>query len=406
MIPQIRPIDAERTVKPSRPLRTGGFFATLLVFLIAPFASAQKLPPSVYEGVERIVAVGDVHGDYDQLIKVLQSATIIDQKNRWIAGRTHLVQLGDLPDRGPDTLKVFEFLKKLESQARRKRGAVHVLIGNHDAMNMWGRLSFVTPAEYEAFVTRDSEENRDYEFTETVKWIKANVPEEKWPDFDGVFREEWYAARPLGWVEHRWAWSPQGKIGQWTLGYLTALKINDTLFLHAGLGPAYADLSIDEINQTVQAILLKSDRRDLGMVHDEEGPLWYRGLALHPQRDEMTQLPRLLEHFGVRRIIVGHTVTRGVVLPRFDGRVILADVGLTTHYGARVACVLIEGDRVYAIHRGTKVELPQSNHEVLPYLKEIAALDPEPSPVLREIQAMEEGTDAKPVTQDLMEAIP
>ncbi len=113
------------------------------------------------------------------MITVLRSAEIIDNKNRWIAGRTHLVQLGNLPDRGPDTLEAFEFLKKLESQARRKRGRGHVLIGNHDAMNMWGRLNYVTPEEYEAFVTRDSGETREYEYKETVKWIKKNVPKEE-----------------------------------------------------------------------------------------------------------------------------------------------------------------------------------------------------------------------------------
>jgi hypothetical protein len=380
--------------------RIGLLFLVLLAFLLVPVSRAQKLPPSVHEGVERIIVVGDIHGDYDQLIEVLRSAEVIDERNRWIAGRTHLVQLGDLPDRGPDTLKAFEFLKKLESQARRKRGRVHVLIGNHDAMNMWGNLKYVTPEEYAAFVNRNSERNRDYEYQETVKWIRKNVPEEEWPDFEGGFEEEWYAERPLGWVEHRWEWSPQGDIGKWILGHLTVLKINDTLFLHGGLGPAYADLTIDEINETVQAILKKSDRRDLGMVHNEEGPLWYRGLALHPEETETEHLERLLEHFGVNRIVLGHTVTRGAIIPRFDGRVILADVGLTAYYGGRVACVLIEGDQAWAIHRGTKVELPRSNNDVLPYLREVAALDPEPSPVLREIRAREQSEDSEPVAQD------
>ncbi len=387
-------------------MRSWILFSILLAILITPVSRAQDLPPSVYEGVERIVAVGDIHGDFDQLIAVLRSAEVIDHKNRWIAGRTHLVQLGDLPDRGPDTLKAFEFLKKLESQAKRKRGRVHVLIGNHDAMNMWGRLNYVTPEEYEAFVNRNSKRNRDQEYKETVKWIKKNVPEDEWPDFEGGFKEEWYAFRPLGWVEHRWEWSPQGKIGEWVLGHLTVLKINDTLFLHGGLGPEFADLSIDEINLTVQAILQESDRHNLGMVHSKEGPLWYRGLALHPEETETEHLERLLEHFGVNRIVLGHTVTRGAIIPRFDGRVILADVGLTSYYGGRVACVLIDGDKTYAIHRGVKVELPQSNDDVVPYLKEIAALDPEPSPVLKEIEAMENPVEEEPVTQDPIEVMP
>ena len=73
-----------------------------------------------WQDVERIVAVGDIHGDYDNFLKVLQGADIVNRRGNWIAGETHLVQLGDVPDRGPDTSNVIALLKKLEKQARER----------------------------------------------------------------------------------------------------------------------------------------------------------------------------------------------------------------------------------------------------------------------------------------------
>jgi hypothetical protein len=119
----------------------------LIIACLAPFLYAQ----SEFSGVERIVAVGDVHGDYDEFVRVLREAELINRRRNWIAGETHFVQVGDLPDRGPDTDKIIELMKKLEQQAEEEGGKVHALIGNHEAMNMLGDLRYVDPGEYAAF---------------------------------------------------------------------------------------------------------------------------------------------------------------------------------------------------------------------------------------------------------------
>ena len=90
-----------------------------------------------WEGVERVVAVGDLHGDYDHYLATLVAAGIVDSKGKWIGGTAHLVQTGDIPDRGADTGKIIEHITKLDKQARRKGGRVHNLIGNHEAMNSY-----------------------------------------------------------------------------------------------------------------------------------------------------------------------------------------------------------------------------------------------------------------------------
>ena len=345
-----------------------------------------KPDPSLFGEVERIIVVGDVHGDFERFKSVLESAEVINSKGRWIAGKAHLVQLGDLPDRGPDTLEVIKFLQKLEKEARRKRGRVHVLIGNHDAMNVYGDLRYVDEGEFSAFANRQSQRRLEDVYEDEVQWIKDNNPEEVWPEFDEAFKEAWFAKRPAGYVEHRMSWLPGGEIGDWVISRNAVLKIGDSLFVHGGIGPAYADWSIDQINEAVRSSFDNLNDLNSSILRQEEGPLWYRGLALHDEVIESEHLEKLLLNFGVRRIIVGHTVTNGVILPRFGGKVVVADVGLSSYYGDHFACLVIEKDALYAIHRGVKVALPASEDEGLDeYYDRIAALEPENSAVLDRI---------------------
>ena len=78
---------------------------TILLFSNLVYADARKIDDYHWQGVERIVAVGDIHGDYGNYIEVLRAAGLVDKKGKWSGGKTHLVQTGDIPDRGPDTGK-------------------------------------------------------------------------------------------------------------------------------------------------------------------------------------------------------------------------------------------------------------------------------------------------------------
>ncbi|MBT5724208.1 MAG: protein-tyrosine-phosphatase, partial [Gammaproteobacteria bacterium] len=117
--------------------------------LLTACTSAAK---DVFKGVDRIVAVGDLHGDYDQYIKVLTTNGLVDEQLRWQGGKTHFVQLGDVVDRGPDSLRIIRHLMKLEKEAKKKGGRVHVLIGNHEVMNIQNDLRYVHPGEYSALI--------------------------------------------------------------------------------------------------------------------------------------------------------------------------------------------------------------------------------------------------------------
>src|SRR5258706_15054266 len=124
-------------------------------------STAATTPPCEIEGVERIVAVGDVHGAYERFVEVLQTAGILDGHLHWGGGRAHLVQLGDVVDRGPDSRKTLDLIERLQGEARRSGGAVHALLGNHEVMRMLGDLRYVTPGEYDKFTTARSGRVRD-----------------------------------------------------------------------------------------------------------------------------------------------------------------------------------------------------------------------------------------------------
>ena len=131
-----------------------------------------------------IIAVGDVHGDHQQFVKVLETTGLIDSKQRWIGGATHLVQLGDLPDRGPDTRKTMDLLMKLEASASKDGGSVTVLIGNHDMMNVMDDLRYVHPGEYKAFKSRNSKTLRSNYYKQVVAYLTETLPKDERPSFD------------------------------------------------------------------------------------------------------------------------------------------------------------------------------------------------------------------------------
>ena len=107
-----------------------------------------------------VVAIGDVHGDYDDFVAILQKGGLIDAQHHWIAGKTTLVQVGDLFDRGPKPRDVMDLLMALEKEALPAGGRVIALLGNHEMMNIMGDLRYVTPVNYASFADAKSEERQ------------------------------------------------------------------------------------------------------------------------------------------------------------------------------------------------------------------------------------------------------
>ena len=367
-------------------------YGIVLCLLLLTQLSSSAAAEDVWKGVGRVVAIGDVHGDYEQFIAALRSAKLIDSKENWSGEKTHLVQTGDILDRGPDSRKVMELLMKLEKESRRAGGWVHFLIGNHEAMNIYGDLRYVSPGEFAAFRDSNSEKARDELYKKHLEQIKSSSLPESVPVFDDAFQKKWESEHPLGYAEHRRELGPTGKYGKWIRSHNAVIKIDNTLFLHGGIGPEYVDWSVRQINERVREELEDFTKLPGGLVMDGEGPLWYRGLA---QEDEMAlelHVKSVLQNHQAERIVIGHTPTEGAILPRFGGKVLLIDVGLSRVFDSRprMACLLIENDKPCALHRGEKLELPSnSDSDLLRYLRQAAARDPSPSSLEKRIVEVE-----------------
>ena len=183
--------------------------------------------------------------------------------------------------------------RNLAWQAERDGGKVHVLIGNHEAMNIYGDLRYVDPGKYAAFRTRSSRRVRDNFYDGDIEKRKLADPEFS---ANREFRQQWEESIPLGMLEHRVAWGPEGEIGSRVRQHNAVIKINRTLFLHGGISPEVLDMCITEINEQIRLELNGGLGEESGLSEEETGPLWYRGLATNDEEVEKPHLEQVLAH--------------------------------------------------------------------------------------------------------------
>ena len=374
----------------------------ILIFVLLPnlaFAEARQIDDYQWEGVERIVAIGDIHGDYNNYMATLQAAGLVDRKGKWAGGKTHFVQVGDIPDRGPDTLKIIEHISQLAKQAKRKGGRVHSLIGNHEVLNVIGDLRYVHPGEYEAFADRKSTTLRDRYFKLYIEHYQQSDPE-GFAQLPEDFRAQWEKEHPLGWMEHRQAWDPQwnseAEYAKWVMDQKVAVRINDYLFLHGGISGFYCGNSLDSLTERAVAELADWDPEKQGILTDPNGPLWYRGLsgktpgmapsATPPATPETVDA--ILANHGANHIVVGHTPTMGVIWPEYDGKVVVIDIGMSSHYGGYIGYLEISPEGRFAGYQGGKLPLPASDDERTGYLQKVIEFEPENPYLKKRLQSL------------------
>jgi hypothetical protein len=348
------------------------FVATALSWSAAP---VHAVPENLARSQEprRLLAIGDIHGAYDELVAILKRARLVDEQLRWSGGRAILVQTGDYTDRGTDVRKVMDLLMRLEREARAAGGQVLTLLGNHEVMNLIGDWRDVTPEICATFADARSEQRRQQAWKDVVRVAEAakKALGENAPPIPT--QDEWLGQLPPGCLEYREAMGPRGAYGRWLRDKPIAAVVNGTLFMHAGINPsrplprsveevvdrargeirrldAYRQLlanrkkglpfyslqqllevSAAELRTADAAIvaakaagqpltelgldgaLLREAQELLGVatwsVIDPEGPLWYRGFAIGPENTTRADIDRLREHLKLSRIVVGHTPT-------------------------------------------------------------------------------------------------
>ena len=385
------------------PHRAGiALLAFLLLVSLGPaWAEPAKAPA---EPSEAVVAIGDVHGDFDDFVAILQRAGLIDKENHWAGGKTTFVQCGDLLDRGPKPRQVMDLMMALEKEAPKAGGRVVSLLGNHEMMNIMGDLRYVTVENYASFADSKSEQRQKSAYEQYMKWrsshgaLLAELPQPM-----ELTEAEWMARHPVGFVEQREALGPDGSYGKWLREHSALAKIGQEIFLHGGIHPNLAHLKLDTINAhirdeikafdnakqyfqddkvilpfftlqeitlVVQAELLAE--RKARVLSDEQkqarlvqflgygdwlsvrpdGPLWFRGYDQWSDEEGDAQVSKLLEAYSAAHIAVGHTVQKGGrVRPRFNNKVFLIDTGMLSSYyaGGRPSALEICGDAKFTV---------------------------------------------------------
>ena len=143
-----------------------------------------RYKPAIFPAVPKIIAFGDIHGDYGLAIEMLEIAKLVtyDKKTdkcTWIGGSTYVVQVGDqidmcrfTPDKPMDycnrpgvtendeasDTKLLELFTDLDRQAGQQNGAVISLLGNHELLNVNGDMRYVS---YENIQQFDSGTNKN-----------------------------------------------------------------------------------------------------------------------------------------------------------------------------------------------------------------------------------------------------
>jgi hypothetical protein len=321
-----------------------------------PFAQRAE-PVCDIRTTERVVAVGDVHGAYSQFTSILRTAGLLDERERWIGGRAILVQTGDVLDRGPDSLKVLDLLRRLERDAQRAGGRVLFLLGNHEVMRMVGDWRYVSEGEFGAFRDGNSTELRQgiYEIQSMAAERLARKEGRKFDAAD--YKERFMREIPLGWLEMRAAFQGTSEWGKWLRTHPAIVKVNGVVYIHGGVHDDVSKLGCQAINETVAkdlAITAPTQEQLLKQLSSSEnGPLWYRGLADEPEDKFTATLDGILKRLEARAIVVGHTPRLKGIMTRFEGRVVLIDTGMlggTSYPGGVPSALELRGDAVTAIY--------------------------------------------------------
>ena len=368
--------------------QTARSILALVLFTASPLCSASDFR---FDNVERVVAMSDIHGAYDAMTATLANAGVVDSEGRWSGDGAHLVITGDLLDRGPLSRQIMDYVMRLETEAEAAGGRVHLLLGNHEVMNLVGDLRYVALEEYAAFAEDEDAAVREF-------WFERYAERTDEIETDGEeLRARFDESYPPGFFAHRSAFASDGEYGEWLLTKPLVVVINDTAFVHGGLSPMIAELGLDGVNrtlsddlnryvrlfeklqqdgvlkpwdnfydhasianafvpglstlpETVSAINAIDELRGSGL-HALEGPLWYRGNVFCAPLVESSRLDAALSAVGATRVVIGHTPTPNRrVLVRLDGRVVEVDTGmLSGYYNGLGHALVLEGESAVVV---------------------------------------------------------
>jgi Icc-related predicted phosphoesterase len=277
--------------------------------------------PTRVPGADRVVAIGDLHGDLAATRAALRLAGAIDENDQWVGGDLVVVQTGDILDRGGDEIEILSLLEDLATQARAVGGDVHALNGNHELMNVKLDLRYVTLEGYLDFLPTPMTEADTVEPQMVV---------------DGV-------------VERIKAFRPGGPIARRLAERNVIAIVGDTVFVHGGVLPHVVEYGIERLNQETRSWIRREIECPPDVLLARDGPVWSRHYSDEPDEEDCRILEETLEMLGAERMVVGHTVQDKGMTSACQGKVWRIDVGMAAHYGGSPAVLELSGGNVQVL---------------------------------------------------------
>jgi len=329
---------------------------TLFIFLFFGHLYAEDTQ-CVWTDVKRVVAVGDLHGDYDHFIAILKDPKIgiVDDDLHWIAGKTHLVQIGDVMDRYDYAKKIFDLIMRLEKEAEAAGGKVHMLIGNHEEMNIgdfsFDRRGYVTVRQLLSFLPPEYIEKEERKIRKKLGIPPSNETDSSAPldpNIEAFWEDKINKSRDISHLTKfhvRWHYLKafNENYAPWILQHNVVIKINDIVFVHGGISETFSTWPLEKINKRLceELEIFRTARlrgeypnRPFEIVYNENGPLWFRDYSHLGPEFEPT-VDRILSNLGAKSIVTAHTPQRirsGAEMSRYHGKVWIIDTNISRRY--------------------------------------------------------------------------
>lgn len=332
----------------------------LIVLFLASFSAADDRE-CTWTGVEKVVAIGDLHGDYENFVTILKEVHLVDEDLHWIGSNIHLVQTGDVIDRGPNARAIFDLIIRLEEEAVQAGGMVHWLIGNHEEMNITGiaieQPRYVTLDQFLSFLPEKYRDEKEKKIKKEYEKGHGNSDDSRLP-LDDVINVFWTdALKNDQYSKYEYLTNFNKEYGRWIIEHNTVIKINNTVFVHGGISKKYSRWKLKDINKLMRVELdefrkawkyKKAPAFKPKIVYIPEGPLWFRGLSKENQELSVTDVEEILNNLQAKQMVIAHTpqvgsrVSLREHMSRFDGRVWVIDTGISEAYGGFMSALIIE----------------------------------------------------------------
>jgi hypothetical protein len=312
--------------------------------------------------------VGDVHGDFNNLVRILKFNDIIDDQNDWIAGKTHLVQIGDVMDRGEHAKRIFVLLKELEIQAEEAGGKVHALIGNHEELNVMNRAfdfdKYVTLQQFIDFIPDKYRQKREKKIRRNIGDIDSentNSDSILHPElrifWDNILKDA--KKKRNSEDQNQYYKGFIDKYGEWILGHNVVIKINNIIFVHGGISLRNSTKTLKYINDHYRLelkdnMLQNLNKRPPGIMnrpheflYDQNAPLWYRDYATQEEDVFKDIVVEILKNLEAEHIVTAHTpiaLENAKDMSKFDGKIWIIDTSISEAYKKGALSALIIED--------------------------------------------------------------